>query len=234
MTGMAQLITWTAFFVGTHFLMSHPLRAPIMAKLGANGFQLLYSFVSLGTFIVMLRTYAQAPDTAPLWAAGDVLWWVATVLVLIGSILFAGSLIGNPAMPTPGADAAAKAPARGVFAITRHPMMWGFALWAVSHMLVSPNIKLLILGTGIAFLALVGSVGQDAKKAVIMGDSWKDWAHRTSFMPFGNQVTGVTPWRSAWPGRTPVLVGTVLWLLATYGHGWFGIYGAGIWRWIWG
>ena len=28
---------------------------------------------------------------------------------------------------------------RGVFAITRHPMMWGFALWALVHAIVNPT-----------------------------------------------------------------------------------------------
>ena len=234
MDGLTPLIAWTAVFVGTHFLMSHPLRAGMVGRLGANGFSLVYSFVSLGTFIVMLRYYAQIPDAAPFWGAGDGLWWVATVLVMLGSILFVGSFIGNPAMPMPGADAAAKAPARGVFGITRHPMMWGFALWAVSHILVSPQPKILVLGFGIVVLALVGSAGQDRKKAVLMGDSWKDWARRTHYFPFGNPLSGATSWGSAWPGRTAVLLGTLVWLFATYGHGWFGIYGAGIWRWVWG
>jgi uncharacterized membrane protein len=234
MSGMVGLVTWTALFVGTHFLMSHPLRAKLIASAGANGFQILYSLVSLATFVMMTRAYRSIPDAAPFWGAGDGLWWVATVLVLIGSILFVGSFFGNPAMAMPGADAAAKAPARGVFGITRHPMMWGFALWALSHILISPQPKLIILGAGIAFLALVGAAAQDRKKAVLMGDSWKDWSARTSYLPFGNQLSGAASWATAWPGRTPVLLGTLVWLLLTYGHGWFGIYGAGIWRWVWG
>ncbi len=233
MDGTTGLVTWTALFVGTHFLMSHPLRAKLVAGLGTNGFSIVYSLISLATFIVMLRAYRAVPDAAPYWGAGDGLWWVATVLVLLGSILFVGSFTRNPAMPSPGAEAAAMAAAQGVFCITRHPMMWGFALWAFSHMLISPQPKLIILGTGILFLALVGSAAQDRKKAVLMGDSWKDWSARTSYFPFGNQLAGAAPWGRAWPGRTSVLLGTLVWLLATYGHGWFGIYGAGIWRWVW-
>lgn len=233
MDGMANLVTWAAIFVGSHFLMSHPLRAAMVARLGANGFALVYSFVSLGTFIVMLRYYAQSPDTAPLWAVGDLIWWIATVLMLIGSILFVGSFTGNPAMPRPDAAALTSAPARGVFAITRHPMMWGFALWSLVHVMVAPMTNVIILCVAMAFLALVGAWGQDHKKVLLMGDNWKDWSSRTSYFPFANQLSGKASWASAWPGRTVLLLGTLFWLVATYSHGWFGIQGAGIWRWIW-
>ena len=64
---------------------------------------------------------------------------LATLIMLVGSILFMGSLIGNPAMPAPGAAKAAQAAPRGVFAITRHPMMWSFGLWALAHILVFPQ-----------------------------------------------------------------------------------------------
>lgn len=39
---MMLLIAATAF-VGTHFLMSHPLRAPLVSRLGEKGFLGLYS-----------------------------------------------------------------------------------------------------------------------------------------------------------------------------------------------
>jgi protein-S-isoprenylcysteine O-methyltransferase Ste14 len=42
--------------------------------------------------------------------------------MVLASVLFLGSLHGNPAAP--GADPAA-AQVRHVFAVTRHPMMWG-------------------------------------------------------------------------------------------------------------
>jgi uncharacterized membrane protein len=234
MAGMAPLVTAMALFVGTHFLMSHPLRAKMVAGLGNNGFQIVYSIVSLATLLWAISAYRDAPLGAPLWGSGDGLWWAASVLTLIGSILFVGSFIGNPAMPMPGATEAARSGARGVFGITRHPMMWGFALFAFSHILISPQISLIILAVGIIFLSLVGSAGQDKKKAVTMGADWSGWTAKTSYWPFGLQFSGKASWATAYPGRTPVLGGLLVWLAITYGHGWFGIAGAGLWRWIWG
>ena len=68
-----------------------------------------------------------------------------------------------------------------MFAITRHPMMWGFALWAVVHAIVNPTPASLVLSAAIAFLALVGAALQDCKKARLLGDVWRDWQAQTSF-----------------------------------------------------
>ena len=227
-----MLIIALTSFVGTHFLLSHPFRAPLVKALGANGFMGLYSLIALGTFVWVVQAFGAAPSAAPLWAAGDGLWALASALMLIGSILFVGSLFGNPALPGPPGKINTARPARGVFAITRHPMMWGFALWALVHLLVSPQPKVLALTLAIGFLAIFGSVGQDAKKAALMGDGWRDWSSRTSFLPFGNQIAGKSSWATAWPGRTVALAGILLWLVATYLHPVLGAPVAGIWRWM--
>lgn len=229
-----MLITALTAFVGTHFLLSHPFRAPLVKVLGANGFLGLYSLVALGTFVWVIQAFSAAPVAPPLWAAGDGAWALATVLMLVGSILFVGSLFGNPALPGPPDRANTAKPARGVFAITRHPMMWGFALWALVHLLVSPQPKVIALSLAIGFLAIFGSVGQDAKKAALMGDGWRDWSRRTSFVPFGGQLSGRIDWQAAWPGRTVMLAGILLWLATTYAHPMLGAPVAGVWRWIGG
>lgn len=229
---MGMLIAALAAFLGTHFLLSHPLRASLVAKMGAGGFLILYSVVALATFGWAIFAFRAAPAGNPVWGAGEAVWAVATVLMLLGSILFVGSFIGNPAMPGPPDKMNTAQAARGVFAITRHPMMWGFAAWALVHLLVSPQPKVLALTIAIGFLALVGSKGQDAKKAAIMGEGWRDWSARTSFVPFGNQLAGRASWASAWPGATVVLAGIALWLLATYLHPMLGAPVAGIWLWM--
>lgn len=231
---MHGLILALAAFVGTHFLLSHPLRAAIVTRIGGGAFQGLYSVVAFATLYWVYTAYSAAPRGENIWAVGDGIWMAATIIMLFGSILLAGSFIGNPAMPMPlpNAAKAAAAPAKGVFAITRHPMMWGFAIWASVHALVAPYGASLILTGAVAFLALVGCYGQDRKKAVLMGDGWKDWSRRTSFIPFANQFLGKTPWSTAWPGTTPVLGGIVIWLGATYLHPMLGGPVAGLWRWM--
>ncbi len=228
---MTPLILALAAFVGTHLLLSHPLRAPLAARLGAAGFQGVYSLVALATIICVVFAFRAAPYGEPLWSAGDGLWAVSTVLMLAASILLLGSFVRNPALPAPGADKLAQQPARGVFAITRHPMMWSFALWSLSHVLVSPRPAVIVLCAFIAVLALVGAAGQDVKKAELMGDSWRDWSSRTTFWPFAGQVSGRIPW--SFPGMHALGGGLVVWLVATWAHPLAGAgVPAGIWRWF--
>lgn len=232
MQPMSLLIATGALFVGSHLILSHPLRAPLAGRMGERGFQIVYSVVAIATFILLVQAWRGMPPEPPLWAVDDPLWMLASLIVLVASVLFMGSLIGNPALAAPGAEKAAAADPRGVFAITRHPMMWGFALWALAHALVMPTPGQLVLSAIIAFLALVGSAGQDAKKAQLMGAAWQGWAARTSFVPFARQVSGASPWRDAVPRGHALLGGIALWLAATWAHGALGYMVAGIWRWL--
>lgn len=232
MQPMSLLITTCVLFVGTHLALSHPLRDGLASRLGERGFQIVYSIVAIATFIMLLQAWRGMPPEPPLWAVGDILWILASIIVLFASVLLMGSLIGNPALAAPGAVAAAQGAPRGVFAITRHPMMWGFALWAVAHVLVVPTPAQIILSGTIVFLALFGSAGQDSKKARLMGDAWRHWAARTSFVPFARQIGGATPWGDTIPRPHALFGGIVLWLVATWGHGALGYVVAGIWRWL--
>jgi uncharacterized membrane protein len=232
MQPMSLLIVTGALFVGTHFVLSHPLRTPLASRMGERPFQLIYSIVAIATFILLIQAWRGMPPEPPLWAVGDGQWIFASALVLFASILFMGSLIGNPALPAPGAAAAAQGAPRGVYAITRHPMMWGFALWALAHALVMPTPGQFVLSGIIAFLALAGSAGQDVKKARLMGDSWRHWAARTSFVPFARQLGGRGSWIDTIPRPHALFGGIVLWIVATWAHGALGYMVAGIWRWV--
>lgn len=227
---MNQLVLAMVAFVGTHFLLSHPLRAPLVAKIGAKGFQGLYSVVALATFYWVYVAFGDAPRSDNLWAVGNAQMGLGSLLMLVGAILFAGSFSGNPAMPSPTAQTDAAKPVHGVFHITRHPMMWGFALWAIVHALVAPYAASLVLTGGIFLLALGGSAGQDAKKAKLMGSAWNGWSARTSFVPFARQLAGRAGVSTLWPGLTPVLGGIVIWLGATYVHPMMGAPIVGVWR----
>ena len=220
---MLELVAANAAFVGTHFAMSHPLRAPMVKAFGAMGFQVVYSIVSLATLAWVYFAFKAAPP-ADLPGSGEIGWIIATLLTLPAMVLFAGSVAGNPAMPTPTAEADARAQPRGVFTITRHPMMWGFALWAASHMALFWSTRTLITAFAMGFLALVGAKLQDAKKRALMGEAWGVWEANTSFWPrlSGFAKAGALPW-----GLGLVLFAGLSWLHLPMG----GI-PAGIWRWI--
>ena len=227
---MAEVAAAALLFVGAHFLLSHPLRASLVRSMGERGFLGLYSLVAFATLGWLVWAYRAAPVEPPLWPVGDGLWAVATIVMLLASVLLVGSLLGNPALPTGGAPARVPAEARGVFAVTRHPMMWAFAVWAGAHALVYPEPSNLVLVAAIAVLALVGAAFQDRKKERLQPEQWRAWEARTSYWPFAAIARG----RARFGGFRPhdLAGGLILWLAATWAHIPLAGWAAGIWRWI--
>jgi uncharacterized membrane protein len=220
-----NLVAASILFVGSHFLMSHPLRAFLVRRFGANGFMAIYSVVSLATFMWMIFAFLRAPKVDAFWPVGDAVWIIASLLTLVAAVLFSGSFIRNPSLPGVPDALAAQTPS-GVFKATRHPMMWGFALWAIGHILVAPRIDNFIFAGSILFLALMGSKAQEIKKGKLMGGQWVSWLRRTHFFvrPAALLRVGIGPW----------VAGTVIWVVVTWAHPLWGVGGAGLFRWIGG
>ncbi len=232
MDGLGNLLAATIAFVGSHFVLSHPLRRPLTARLGEKGFLPLYSVVAIATFTWFISAAVAAPNGPVWWIAAPGLWDLATLVMLGAAILLVGSLVGNPAMVDPSLRPRMPEAPRGVLAVTRHPMMWAFTIWAVVHVVLWGTPANLIVAAGIGILAFFGSRAQDGKKAMLLGDSWRTWEGRTSFWPFGAQVSHRAPWRAAIPQWGVLLGGIVIWLVATAAHGWLGGPLAGPWRWF--
>ena len=218
MNATVSLALATLAFVGSHLLLSHPLRPGLAARLGERGFLGVYSLIALATFGWMIVAWRGGADPSPAWTAP--LWWwpIASLVMLVASILLVGSLIRNPSMPHPGAKPHSIPAPRGVFAITRHPMNWSFMLWALVHLSISWSARNVIVALGILVLAFVGSLGQDRKKVRLIGEPWREWQARTSFIPFAALLQGRVRWRAAMPGWLASFGGLLLWAVATELH----------------
>lgn len=217
-------------FIGSHFALSHPLRGTLVKRLGASGFLGVYSLVAFATLGWLIYEWRRIPPEAPYWPATDAIWAGATVVMLLASVLLVGSLIGNPALPDPTGRTRPVPEARGVFAVTRHPMMWSFALWGVVHIAVAATRANIVLGGTIIVLALVGAALQDAKKAKLEPGFWPQWQAKTSYWPFAAIAAG----RARFGGFRPhdIAGGLIVWLAATWAHIPLGGWAAGIWRWV--
>jgi uncharacterized membrane protein len=227
---MEQVVLAAIAFVGTHVLLSHPLRGPLVARIGERGFMLVYSVVAIATLWWLVVAYRAAPATPFWWPVGDGIWAVATAAMLVASVLFVGSLIGNPALPDPTTAAKPLPTPRGVYAITRHPMMWAFAIWGLVHVAVYPIAANAVLAGAIVVLALFGAHLQDRKKAALQPTRWPEWQHRTSYWPFA----AIAQRRARFGGFRPhdLAGGLVVWLAATWAHLPLAGWAAGVWRWV--
>ncbi len=220
---LGSLLAASLAFVGTHFALSHPLRAPILSRIGEKRFLALYSLVALATFVWMILAFRAAPPVG-LSGSGEIGWVIATILTLPALLLFIGSLRGNPAFPNPGKPKPIERAPSGVFAVTRHPMMWGFALWAIAHIALWWSLRTMIVAAAVLVLALVGAHLQDRKKAQLLGDDWAAWERQTSYWPQWRSLLGA--------GSVLWLVSIALWLLLTWTHIHAAGVPAGVWRWV--
>lgn len=220
---LLNLLAANIAFVGSHLGMSHALRAPMVKALGDKGFQGIYTLVSFATLGWVYFAFIAAPG-ADLGGSGEAGWVLATVLTWPAMVLLAGSLIGNPALPTPMAEAQARAEPKGVFLVTRHPMMWAIGLWAASHIVLLWSTRTMITALTMGALALVGSWFQDGKKRAQMGEAWAAWSAKTSYWPQFHRLFSV--------GAVPLIAGTVLWLAGSWMHLWRAGIPAGVWKWL--
>ena len=220
---LTELAAASLTLLGTHFAMSHPLRGAMESVLGQKGFQAVYSLVSLAAIVWIYFAFKAAP-TGDLPGSGEAGWIIASLLLIPGLVLFAGAFSGNPALPTPGAEKQARAEPRGAFLVTRHPMMWSFAIWALSHIILLWSWRTMIVAVTVGALALIGAHLQDRKKRVQMGEAWELWQSRTSYWPRWHKLFAVGP--------LPWALALMLWVLVSWLHLPFGDIPAGIWRWF--
>ena len=71
MEGLGPVAAAAAAFVGTHFLLSHSLRKPIVDTVGSAAFLGIYSVVAAATLGWLVLAYLAAPAGTLLWPVGD-------------------------------------------------------------------------------------------------------------------------------------------------------------------
>lgn len=169
-------------FLVAHLIPASPgVRARLVAAMGRGVYLTAYSVLSL-VMLTWLVLAAQRADTIPLWNPAPWQWLIALVLMPLASFfLLAGLLAPNPLSITfrggtePGA----------IVAITRHPVLWGFLIWALAHIPPNGDVVSLVLFGGMAALSLLGFVLLDAKARRRLGPgSWVRLSGPTSIVPF--------------------------------------------------
>ena len=204
-------IIWLLLHLG---LAGTRLRDEVAARIGDRGFRGLFSILSIIVIIFLGSSYNHASRTlvwvAPLW-----LRWLLVLVMLPASILFVGSVAApNPTMI--GGERVSEP--RGLMRVTRHPMLWSFALWAIVHMIATGDTaSLLFFGTFLV-TALAGMPSIDAKTARRDPERWQRLAASTSIVPGAAIVSGRSHVAAGDIGWVTLLGGLVLWLVMLFAH----------------
>ena len=191
--GFLPLVICAAAFVGLHLLMSSGLVRPrLVLAVGEGRFAAIYSIVAGASFSAMIATYAMSPFeviwTAPAWTA----WITVAVMPVAVFLVIVGYTQPNPTAVMQGDALGAPDAAAGVMAITRHPVLWGVALFALAHVPPNGDFASAILFAAVAVLAIGGAFHLDARKRASGGEAWARFESLTSNLPFWGIVTRKT------------------------------------------
>jgi len=196
-------LTWIAL----HLLLAGPLRSPVASRLGENGFRGLFSVLSLAGLAWLALAWKAAP-VVPVFPGQP---WVAALLMPVSFILLvAGGRPDNPTSVLAEVAGGSELPVRGITRVTRHPVLWAFALWGLAHVLAGGTLAGMLLGGAILLSALRGMWNIDAKRHRALGSAWEGFAAVTSRIPFGAILAGRQRFVPAEIGWFPLLGGLIL------------------------
>jgi uncharacterized membrane protein len=187
---LTELLLATIVFVGGHFVISSTgLRPALVKQLGEKGYQGLFSLLMGLALAWMIVSYARAP-MGILWPQTAIARYLPLVMMPFALILVVGGLRpDNPTMV--GGSCRNLDRARlGIFAITRHPFLWGVTLWAVSHLAPNGDVKSLVLMGGVLVLSLGGTFAIDSKTRRDQPEDWQCLKDATSNLPFAAIAAG--------------------------------------------
>jgi uncharacterized membrane protein len=190
---MNQFSWALAGFVAIHVgLAATGLRARAVAAIGEGPYRAFFSLASIALLAWLVVGY-RAMRADPFDGLNAGIWTPAPWLVSLGAgIAFAGVVLAIAGLLSPGptlvgysARALAQPePARGLLRVTRHPFLWGVAIWALGHVLANGERFALMLFGALGLMVLLGVRSIDRKMSAKGGEAWERFAQATSNAPF--------------------------------------------------
>ena len=224
---MLNLIAAAAVFIAMRRAIAGTrLRAVIVALIGERLYLALFSVTTVLVLAWLGFAYAgarSAPANGHLFELaidmrpGQLV--LQLVLQLVAFVLVVTGLsTRNPTITTLGGLVHRKEPVVGILRVTRHPFLWGIAIFALGHMLVRTDIASWILFGTLAFVALTGTVSIDAKRKAVFGEAWEAFVTRTSNLPFAAIVQGKQAFRPGEIGWVRLAVAIGAFVLFAIAH----------------
>lgn len=184
-----------AAFIAIHVgLSATGLRRAAVRAMGEGPYRGVFSLASAVLLAALLYTYSEAR-----WSADNIIVWSppSWTRLLTYFDLAAALFLIVPGLLTPGPTFAGfegtikqPEPARGVLRITRHPFLWGVALWGAGHFVSSPDLASMALFGGLAGMALLGTRSIDRKTCARTPQDWERLRAITSNVPFAAIAQG--------------------------------------------
>ncbi len=207
----------SAFFL-LHLIPSTPFRGRFVAMAGEGAYMGAFSLLSLITIWWLAHSFEATPFGEPLWTVPAWWLWLKAALILFALILVVGGVL-TPNPSSPGAGKVLETPgvSEGIFAVTRHPVMWGAAIWAIAHLISEGTVRAFLFFGAFAATALIGSWLQQRRKRHTL-PGWDRFESKTSFFPFAAILEGRAKFSLAAIGWWRIAIAVALWALIIHFH----------------
>lgn len=220
---MTSLIAAALFFVLLHLVVSGTrLRGVLTAGIGQGPYMGLFALASVGGLTWLGFAFAQGRGEA--WNSA---YWTLTPLtrhIQIGLQLLAMLLI-VPGLTTPNPTSVRQEGAleradvvKGMLRITRHPFLWGVAVWAAGHLLVNGDRASIVLFGSMLLLALFGTASIDTKRRRALGETYEAFVAQTANVPFAAIFAGRQKLSLGEIGWWRIALAVAIWAGLLFGH----------------
>jgi uncharacterized membrane protein len=218
MLGMVLLVVAALIWIGVHLGISGTrLRDSIVRRIGEGAFRGLFSLLSILTLGLLIGAW-HVMWTTPLWNAPDWLRWVLVAVMLVAFLLFVASVSQRNSTMI-GGDTMSQPP-RGILRVTRHPMLWSFALWAAAHIIGAGDSGAIVFFGAFLVTALAGMPSIDAKLARRNPAAWQALSATTSIVPFAAIAQGRNRFVAREIGWLTLVIGVIAWAMVLHLHPW--------------
>jgi uncharacterized membrane protein len=220
---MANLIAAAAFFVLLHLLVSGTrLRALLVARLGQGPYMGLFALASVAGLVWLGFAFAGArtsPENQVFWGMSPLTHGVQMALQLVAT-LFVVIGLTTPNPTSVRQEGALDRPdlVRGILRVTRHPFLWGVAIWALGHLLVNGDAASMVLFGSMLALALFGTASIDAKRRHALAAKWTEFSVQTSNAPFLAVLQGRQRLPLREIGWIWIALSVLIWLGLAFAH----------------
>ena len=190
LTGWNELIFAFVLFFLSHIIPVRPtIREWLIGHIGKALYLVAYSVLSIILFVWLIVAVGRAPYL-PLWPFAPWQLWIPNVAMPFACLLLTfGMAVPNPLSIASRNDEHFDPDHPGIAGVTRHPVLWAAALWAIAH--IVPNgdpAHVLLFGLFGAF-SIVGMLAIDARKQRMFGAAeWCRLSRRTSQLPLAALV----------------------------------------------
>lgn len=174
MSGWGEFIAAFVVFFVSHAIPVRPrVKGPIVARIGARGFSLAYSALSILVLAWLIVAAGRAPYMM-LWPWAAWQPWVPFVANAVAMVILTlGTARPNPLSFGGARNETFDPDHPGIVGWMRHPLLVAIGLWAAAHMVPNGDLAHVILfGTFLAF-AILGMRMIDRRKHRKMGPDWE-------------------------------------------------------------